>query len=557
MNDNQENYDLESVDDELTPQEELEISGYQPEQVALIDQEFLIERDNEQAETQSGSENPLIRFAIASLLVGGVMGSGWMIWSIFFASKPVVKAPVLESTPTVLASESSEAARLKAELALLNQASRNVEQPVEQSPPPPPKPNKSVRTVRTPKPSKPRIIREKVQSPPRIIRETVPSPPKIIRERVPNNIQPKNTVVNPSPAPSPTKSEKIDPFERWNQLATLGQQTTSLGNKNWTQDNQTFEQAQSLPNQSETSESKNTPDNSENDASPIQIANASNNEQDKASALSTIPSNKLNRNQSEIPTPGELGILNRTPTNFQQETITASNSPIQVQIGTSAEASVLVPIIWSEEDENQERFAIELREDVLSIDKRIALSKGTILITEINSVSKINKLVKQTVVAIVYKDSSGQIQQQTIPKNTILVRGENNKPLTAKSISDKSRAIAQQDILIGLLGAAGRAGEVFNQNQSQSSTVISNDGFSSQTFNTKASKPNVLAAAVEGFFKPMSQRLSQRANKASSEIMNRPDVAVVPAGTKVSVLFNNFFEIGAEERRSGGVGERR
>lgn len=551
MNNNQENYTDESVDDELTPEEELEISGYQPEQVALIDQEFLIERDNEQAEPQSGSENPLIRFALAkrcckqnaSLLVGGVMGSGWMIWSIFFASKPVVKAPVLESTPTVLASESSEAARLKAELALLNQASRNVEQPVEQSPPPPPKPNKSVRTVRTPKPSKPRIIREKVQSPPRIIRETVPSPPKIIRERVPNNIQPKNTVVNPSPAPSPTKSEKIDPFERWNQLATLGQQTTSLGNKNWTQDNQTFEQAQSLPNQSETSESKNTPDNSENDASPIQIANASNNEQDKDRALSTIPSNKLNRNQSEIPTPGELGILNRTPTNFQQETITASNSPIQVQIGTSAEASVLVPIIWSEEDENQERFAIELREDVLSIDKRIALSKGTILITEINSVSKINKLVKQTVVAIVYKDSSGQIQQQTIPKNTILVRGENNKPLTAKSISDKSRAIAQQDILIGLLGAAGRAGEVFNQNQSQSSTVISNDGFSSQTFNTKASKPNVLAAAVEGFFKPMSQRLSQRADKASSEIKNRPDVAIVPVGTKVSVLFNGFFEI--------------
>ena len=123
------------------------------------------------------------------------------------------------------------------------------------------------------------------------------------------------------------------------------------------------------------------------------------------------------------------------------------------------------------------------------------------------------------------------------------MRGVNNKPLLAKSIYDKSKAIAQQDILIGLLGAAGRAGEVFNQNQSQSSTVISSDGFSSQTFNTKASKPNVLAAAVEGFFKPMSQRLSQRANKADSEIMNRPDVAIVPAGTKVSVVFSNFFEV--------------
>ena len=79
MNNNQENYTNESVVDELTPEEELEISGYQPEQVALIDQEFLIERDNEQAEAQSGSENPLIRFAIASLLVGSVMTSAWMI----------------------------------------------------------------------------------------------------------------------------------------------------------------------------------------------------------------------------------------------------------------------------------------------------------------------------------------------------------------------------------------------------------------------------------------------------------------------------------------------
>ncbi len=553
MNNNQVNYDLESVDDELTPQEELEISGYQPEQVALIDQEFLIERDNEQAEPQSGSENPLIRFAIASLLVGSVMTSAWMIWSIFFAPKTVVKAPVLEPTPRVLAyKESDEAARLKAELALRNQASRDIEEspPVT---PPPPKLNKSVRTVRKPRQTKPRIIREKVPSPPRIIRETVQLPPKIIRETVPVKLPVLANNKSASPAATPITVEKIDPFERWNQLATLGQQTTSLNNKNWTQDNQSFEQAQSLPNQSESgnvTENDYIHSNSEKNSSPVIFANTSNSvrkevKEPQASTTSTVEfnsNNNSNRNQKEIPTPGELGILNRTPPDLQQETITAANSPIQVQIGTSAEASVLVPIIWSEEDENQERFAVELQEDVLSIDKRIALSKGTILITEINSVSKINKLVKQTVVAVVYKDSAGRIQQQAIPKNTILIRGENNKPLTAKSISDKGR-VAQQDILIGLLGAAGRAGEIFNQNQSQSSTVISNDGFSSQTFNTKANKPNILAAAVEGFFKPMSQRLTQSANKADSEIMNQPDVAIVPVGTKVSVLFNGFFEI--------------
>ena len=487
------------------------------------------------------------------------MGFGWMIWSIFFSPKPVVKAPTQKPTSKVFEKEeNSEAARLKAELALRNQASRNLEQQEKEVPPAPkPKPSKPVRTARKPKRSKPRIIREKVPSPPRIIRETVPSPPRIIREKVPsppkiiretvpNKIQPKNTVVKTSPAPSPTKIEKIDPFERWNQLATLGQQTTSLSNKNWTQDNQTFEQAQSLPDKSE-SKSNYPPANTESNSSEVIFANASNRvKESQTPTMSTVRINRgdnLNRNPEEIQTPGEWGILNRTLPTVQRENIKYSNTPIQVQIGTSAEASVLVPIIWSEEDNNQERFAVELQEDVLSMDKRVALAKGTTLITEIHSVSKINRLVKQSVVAVVYKDSAGRVKQKTIPKNTILIRGENNKPLLAKSISDKGKAQDKQDILIGLLGAAGRAGEVFNQNQNQSSTVISNNGFSSQTFNTKARKPNLLAAAVEGFFKPMSQRLSQRANKASNEIMNRPDVAIVPAGTKVSVVFSNFFEV--------------
>ncbi|MEL6463178.1 MAG: hypothetical protein AAFQ91_34035, partial [Cyanobacteria bacterium J06621_15] len=51
------------------------------------------------------------------------MGFGWMIWSIFFSPKPVVKTPTPKPTSKVLEKEgSSEAARLKAELALRNQA---------------------------------------------------------------------------------------------------------------------------------------------------------------------------------------------------------------------------------------------------------------------------------------------------------------------------------------------------------------------------------------------------------------------------------------------------
>ncbi|BAZ08854.1 hypothetical protein NIES4071_06600 [Calothrix sp. NIES-4071] len=176
-------------------------------------------------------------------------------------------------------------------------------------------------------------------------------------------------------------------------------------------------------------------------------------------------------------------------------------------------------MVWAKEDKNQGRFAVELEEDVLSNDGRVTLPKGTILITEFDSVSEANKLVKQSVVAIVYTDSFGTVQQQSIPKDAILVRGSDNKPLIAQSLQDRGAAIAQQDILIGLLGAAGRAGQVFNQNQTQSQTVISNGGFN-QTIVTGARKPNLLAAAVEGFFQPMQQRLSKRADKTDSDLQN-------------------------------------
>jgi hypothetical protein len=542
MKNTQENYIDESVDEELTTDEELEISGYQPEQVALIDREFLIQRDSEQAEPIDESENPLIRGAIAIILVGGVMGFGWMVWSIFFANKPVVKAPTPKPTPTIVASgETDEAARLKAELALRNQASRNIEQPQKQIPSPPQriKPLTTSRATFVKAPP-PRIIRERVPSPPRIIRETVSSPPRIIRERVPVPTQPKAVA---SVAPT---VEKIDPFERWNQLATLGQQTTSVSSK-LQEDSQPLQQAQALPNQSEFNSENNTTSNPTDNSSPITFTNATSKVDDKASTISTVAINshnrQLNTNLEETQTPGEWGILNRTPPNSHRETAAFATTPTQIQIGTSAKAKVLVPMIWASEDKNQGRFAVELQEDILSTDNRIALPKGTILITEVDSVSKVNKLVKQSVVAIVYTDSSGRVQQQTIPLDTILIRGENNKPLVAKSISDKGQAEAQQDILVGLLGAAGRAGEIFNSLQSQSSTVVNNGGFNSQTITTQARKPNVLAAAVEGFFKPMSQRLGQRADKANSEILSRPDVAIVPTGTKVSIFFNSFFEV--------------
>lgn len=605
-----------TMDEEITPNEELQIAGYQPEQAALIDQEFLIQREGEQTEPQSESENPLIRLAIAALLIGGIMGFGWMIWAIFFTGKPIAKPVPTPTTPTAVATQSDEASRLKAELALRNQASQ-AEQPQQLPPKPrqqptPPAPSSPTRqktapAIRQSSPP-PRIIREPAL-PPRIIRQPTP-PPRIIRERV-SVTPPQRPLVVPPPTPTP--QEQIDPFERWNQLATIGQQTIE-NNQGLSQDlpqsvelpqreaiasraipaadtyttsspaipvvqiGRTIENDQLL-RESSTSDSEAIPavdytyttstneavfegqsdDGMSNIYNP-QIQARSESEVQTNDEISDINNQQIqtrsdyevqsddeisNIDNLQIQTRGELGILNRTPQNFASSVAVFPDSPMQIQIGTSANAKVLVPTIWAEEDKggSQGRFAVELQEDVLSTDNRVALPKGTILITEVESVTKANKLVKQSVVAVVYADSSGQIQQQTIPKDAILIRGEDSQPLIARGIENRGSALAQQDILIGLLGAAGRAGEIFNQNQNQSSIIISSDGSSSQTISTTAREPNVLAATIEGFFKPMAERLGERANASNQELINRPDVAVVPAGTKVSIFFNTFFEV--------------
>jgi hypothetical protein len=517
MENTQQNYVNESLDDELTPEEELEISGYKPEQVALIDREFLIQRDSEQAEPLDESENPLIRFAIASLLVGGVMGFGWMVWSIFFAPKPVVKAPTPKPAVTNTASpESDEAARLKAELALRNQESRNLEEPQKQVKPEPIQQvtSSKVRPTR----STPRIIRERVPSPPRIIRETVP---------VKSQTQP-NT-----PAKVTPNIEKIDPFERWSQLATLGQQTIKNNAVTEVAKNTTTERTPQEPNTDDSFQ--NTNEQNPNESTNI------------IPAIAVNSSQPISASTSSTQTPGEWGILNRTNPNRDRNnsitTFSQYSSPMQIQIGTAIKGEVVVPMIWAKSDKNRGRFAVRSQQDILSTNKRVVFPKGTIFIVDVDAVSEENKLVQHSVTAIVYTNKFGRIQQQQIPQGVITIQAENQKPLIAKSMKDKGQAIAQQDILIGLLGAAGRAGEIFNQNQSQSSIVTSNGDFNSQIITTKANKPNILAAALEGFFKPMSQRLSQRADKTSSEIMSNPDVAILPVNTKVSIFFNSFLEI--------------
>jgi hypothetical protein len=194
-----------------------------------------------------------------------------------------------------------------------------------------------------------------------------------------------------------------------------------------------------------------------------------------------------------------------------------SSQPMSIEIGTMAPAKVVVPMIASQESKGLGRFVVELTQDVLATDNRVALPKGTLLITEITNVEKQSNLVNQSAVAIAYKDRFGKVQQQQIPAESLLVRGREGEPLIAKSNSDPGKATlavsakqrAGQDVLVSLLSGLGKLGEVVNRPQ-EDNTVIVDGSVSSQISRRTTREPNLLAAALEGAFGVAADRLRQR-----------------------------------------------
>jgi hypothetical protein len=243
-----------------------------------------------------------------------------------------------------------------------------------------------------------------------------------------------------------------------------------------------------------------------------------------------------------------IGILNRTQVSqLNQRTGGLS----EVALGTSTKAKVILPMIRDEGGDtstgrtaspSENRFAVELTEDMKATNGSVALPAGTILVVRTHSVGRGNNLVSASAIAIVYRDRAGQIRQQTLPPDSLQIRGQDNQPLVAQRLNDVGPDIARQDLLIGLLSSLGRVGGIINQPRTQSSTVSSGGGFNQSVITTSA-EPQIWAAALEGFFNPIAERMSQRSDQNMQELLQRPNVQFVSEGTEVSVVVNSFLRV--------------
>ncbi|HIK14367.1 MAG TPA: hypothetical protein IGS53_03565 [Leptolyngbyaceae cyanobacterium M33_DOE_097] len=509
------------ADDDLTPEEEQQLAGFNPATPQLISEEYRLKQDQESAVERPLAERASIRLGSVVAVVGTVMGAGAVLWFGFLQPRPPARQVTQSPTPTPTTPPTfDETAELKSRLAFQDQQQQL--QPESAARPQSPAPSRPVASRSTAPAPTPAAV-----SPP--ITASRPDP-VIIRSPVtpPERIQP---------------VERVDPFQRWAQLANVGQLRVSPGAMEPSRTASGALGVQSNPSASATQQNPVIP--------VVSIGRTETESLSLTTSSDTVPNSFGVASPSAFSadmTPGMIGILNRTPADQLDVQMGGFR---EVALGTFTKARVIMPMIWDEGSNNstggtasaqENRFAVELVEDMKATNGTVALPTGTVLVIRTSAVGRGNNLVSASAIAIVYRDRSGQIRQQTLPPDSLQIRGQDNQPLIAQKLNDVGPDIARQDLLTGLLSSLGRVGTIINQPRTQSSTTTSAGNFN-QSVITSSAEPQIWAAALEGFFNPIAERLSRRSDQTMQELLQRPNVQFVPEGTEVSVVVNSFLRV--------------
>jgi hypothetical protein len=122
------------------------------------------------------------------------------------------------------------------------------------------------------------------------------------------------------------------------------------------------------------------------------------------SSRAALPTELRSISSAEM-TPGMIGILNRTPVSQLNQRMGGLS---EVALGTSTRARIILPMIWDEGGDtstgrtvspSENRFAVELTEDMKATNGSVALPVGTILVVRTHSVGWGNNLVSASALA--------------------------------------------------------------------------------------------------------------------------------------------------------------
>ncbi|MCP6761719.1 MAG: hypothetical protein NHB32_23910 [Fischerella sp. CENA71] len=462
---------------------------------------------------QSLSSNPFAKLAFvgtttfALVLVAGAFLSQLMSASNQKPRKANVVSPKTPQTTTEtrLQQLEGEVETLKTKLALAEQAQavKLAQQQLRTPKVIPAQPTSELANSRN---NRPKIALQTTPTP----TKTVYMPPRVVTRIVtvpqtpPQSTSPLPVVPTPETQPTVqfTPQPTPDPLQEWARLSKLGSYGQVL--------------AVATPNNT-----NNTNVNRPTSV-PIPVQNTKN-----------PPQTANSQSQDNTPKPPSSIVSQAQP-----------NSPKSVRVGTSVKA-VLATAVFGEtsratnnnkkDDSPQNVFVVRLKEPLKSTNGEIILPEKTEFLAQVSSISE-QGLVQLDVVKVV-RENNGNLTEQSLPQNAILIRASAGKPLVANQYK-KGTSTTMIDAQQFVLGGIGKAAELFNRTESQVTTT------STGTVVTNSNpQRNLFAGILEGGVKTVVPQITQRNQQAISQAMQRTNIWFLPAGKEIEIYINQTMQL--------------
>ena len=208
--------------------------------------------------------------------------------------------------------------------------------------------------------------------------------------------------------------------------------------------------------------------------------------------------------------------------------------------GTTTTATLSTPILWAQDlkdDEQPQRFGVQLAEPLLAADGSVAFPAGTQLIAKMSAIAE-SGMVQLAIVAVIAPTTQGN-KLINVPAGAILIAGKDGKPLMAKNYKPNRHRIARMDAQIALMGALGQVGTLLNRPQNESTTT---SPYLSSTSITNG-RSDILGGLLQGGFNTLLGQAQQRQQQEIQTLLQRPRIWFVPAGQSVQVFVNSSFQV--------------
>jgi Bacterial conjugation TrbI-like protein len=189
------------------------------------------------------------------------------------------------------------------------------------------------------------------------------------------------------------------------------------------------------------------------------------------------------------------------------------------------------------DDEQPQRFGLQLAEPLLAADGSVAFPAGTQMIAKVNTIAE-SGMVQLAIVAVVAPTTQGN-KLMNVPPGAILIAGKDGKPLMAKNYKPNRHRIARMDAQVALMGALGQVGTLLNRPQNESTTT---SPYLSSTSITNG-RTNVLGGLLQGGFDALLGQAQQRQQQEIQTLLQRPRIWFVPAGKPIQIFVNSSFQL--------------